>query len=92
MEQTKKKGLLRRVWDGYSKFCQDIGVEKGGGRGCCCVPVVKFDETWSEEEKAAMKRRKNNKNRKKTCQVSTWHVCYISKQNETAELFHFFCF
>ncbi len=29
MEQTKKKGLLRRVWDGYSKFCQDIGVEKG---------------------------------------------------------------
>ncbi|HDR0715186.1 TPA: DUF5363 family protein, partial [Pasteurella multocida] len=25
MEQTKKKGLLRRVWDGYSKFCQDIG-------------------------------------------------------------------
>lgn len=36
MEQTKKKGLLRRVWDGYSKFCQDIGVEKGRSRLLLC--------------------------------------------------------
>ncbi|SNV72146.1 Uncharacterised protein [Pasteurella multocida] len=54
----KKKGFLRKVWDGYSQFCKDIGVEKGGGRGCCCVPVVKFDENWTEEEKAAMKAQK----------------------------------
>ncbi|MFD1806900.1 DUF5363 family protein [Pasteurella oralis] len=57
-ENTKKKSLLRRVWDEYNKFCKDIGVERGGGRGCCCVPVVKFDEDWTSEEKAAQEAKK----------------------------------
>ncbi|MGC7560349.1 DUF5363 family protein [Pasteurella sp. PK-2025] len=58
MEQQKKKSVLRRAWEAYNQFCREIGVERGGGRGCCCVPVVKFDEDWTKEEKAAMKAQK----------------------------------
>ncbi|MFZ7172478.1 DUF5363 domain-containing protein [Avibacterium volantium] len=51
---NQQKGVLRRLWDKYSEFCKELGIDQGTCRSC--VPVVKFDEDppkKAEQEKAA---------------------------------------
>ncbi len=50
---NQQKGVLRRLWDKYSEFCKELGIDQGACRSC--VPVVKFDEDppkKAEQEKA----------------------------------------
>ncbi|MFZ7266258.1 DUF5363 domain-containing protein [Avibacterium avium] len=51
---NQQKGVLHRLWDKYSEFCKELGIDQGACRSC--VPVVKFDEDppkKAEQEKAA---------------------------------------
>lgn len=49
----KQKGFFRRLWDKYSEFCKELGIDQGACRSC--IPVVKFDEEPPKKEKAAEK-------------------------------------
>lgn len=49
----KQKGLFRRLWDKYSEFCKELGIDQGACRSC--VPMVKFDEDPPKKEKEADK-------------------------------------
>ncbi|URL01543.1 DUF5363 domain-containing protein [Avibacterium sp. 20-126] len=52
---NQPKGVLRRLWDKYSEFCKELGVDQGACRSC--VPVVKFDD---EPQKKVEKDQKTN--------------------------------
>lgn len=53
MSETKKS-WFKKALEKYDRFCEELGVNQGGCRGC--VPVVKFDpekeKTTEKQEKA----------------------------------------
>lgn len=45
---SEQKSFFRKLMEQYDQLCKDLGVEKGGCRGC--VPVVKFDEELDDKK------------------------------------------